>query len=612
MHVTYDQFRVGIAFVFFLINLNTNILIITILMQFKKQILATVALIGLVATSCIDDKYDLSDIDTNVRVDVTDLVIPVNVDEITLKSVFDVKEDDRIQVVNGEYAVIENGDFTSDVVKIDAIVLPSPVIDPTVTTINTGFGGISIGNIPSKIIELPFNTPVTEFSAATEAVSSSIISIKEVGTDFNITVSIAIREFAGKLSSFELKNLVLQLPSGLQLTSKDGSYNPATGEFTAHSIVSSGNKVIFAFNVSKVDYEQSKMDYTYSSDIRKLVFEDKMYVKSAVLSLNTDNITGIASIPSQLTLDTKYEMSDVRVTDFSGRIKYEITGTEISDVDLSNLPDVFAQSGTDIRIANPQIYLSVNNPLESYRLRATAGLTITSYHNGAEPDKYSLDAPGYFTVPGDPGKGIYNFYMSPETVKDVYEGYDGAEHVGFKSLSNVLSGDGLPKRLGVQLDNPSLPEQDVTGFRLGEDLGAVNGRYTFLAPVQLGADSKIVYSDDVDGWSDDELENVTITTLSINAVVSTDVPVAIDFTGYPIDKDGNRINNVEIVGAKIDANANNQQLAITITGEINKLDGIHFQAVATAGKDAGVLRPDMNIRVGDIRAKVSGYYEKEL
>lgn len=581
-------------------------------MQLKKQILATVALTAMVATSCIDDNYDLSDIDTNVRVDVTDLVIPVNVDEITLKSVFDIKEEDRIQVVNGEYAVIENGDFTSDGIKIDAIVLPSPVIEPTVTMIPTGLGGISAGNIPTGKIELPFTTPETEFNAVTEAVSSSILSIEEVGTDFNITVSIAIRELAGKLSSFELKNFKLQLPSGLQLVSKNGSYDPATGEFSAESIVSSGNEVVLDFTVSKVDYEQSKMVYTYSPVSRRLVFNDKMYVKNAILSLNTSNMTGLSSMPSQLTLETRYKMSDIEVTDFSGRIKYEITGTEISDVDLSDLPDVFAQSGTDIRLANPQIYLSVNNPLENYKLRAKAGLTITSYHNGTESDRYSLDAPGYFTVPGDPGKGIYNFYMSPEPVKDVYEGYAGAEHVGFKSLSNVLSGDGLPQRLSVQLDNPSLPEQNVVGLKLGEDLGIINGRYTFLAPVQLGENSKIVYSDDVDGWSDDDLDNVTITTLSINAVVSTDVPVAIDFTGYPIDKDGNQINDVNIVGAKVDANANNQHLTITITGKINKLDGIHFQAVAVAGKDAGVLRPDMNIKVGDIRAKVSGYYEKEL
>lgn len=38
-------------------------------------------------TGCIDKDYDLSDIDTNVRVEVDDLVVPVNLDAITLSNI---------------------------------------------------------------------------------------------------------------------------------------------------------------------------------------------------------------------------------------------------------------------------------------------------------------------------------------------------------------------------------------------------------------------------------------------------------------------------------------------------------------------------------------------
>ena len=75
---------------------------------------------------------------------------------------------------------------------------------------------------------------------------------------------------------------------------------------------------------------------------------------------------------------------------------------------------------------------------------------------------------------------------------------------------------------------------------------------------------------------------------------------------------GKRINNVEIVGAQISANASQQKLTIRITGEITRLDGIEFVAKAKAGANAGVLKPDMKITLSDIRPVVSGYYEKEL
>ena len=46
----------------------------------------------LLFASCIDDKYDLGDIDTTVEVKVVDLVVPMNLDEITLSSLISLDE----------------------------------------------------------------------------------------------------------------------------------------------------------------------------------------------------------------------------------------------------------------------------------------------------------------------------------------------------------------------------------------------------------------------------------------------------------------------------------------------------------------------------------------
>lgn len=83
---------------------------------------------GLIAaasvTSCVDDKYDLSDIDTTARIQVDNLTIPVNVDAITLSSLLDLDPNDpdaKVKEVNGIYAVVENGDFHSEMVHINQI-----------------------------------------------------------------------------------------------------------------------------------------------------------------------------------------------------------------------------------------------------------------------------------------------------------------------------------------------------------------------------------------------------------------------------------------------------------------------------------------------------------
>ena len=56
-------------------------------------------------TSCVDDKYDLSDIDTTVKVDVNHLTIPVNIDQIDLSSIIDLDEEDNIKVIDGQYVL---------------------------------------------------------------------------------------------------------------------------------------------------------------------------------------------------------------------------------------------------------------------------------------------------------------------------------------------------------------------------------------------------------------------------------------------------------------------------------------------------------------------------
>jgi hypothetical protein len=59
--------------------------------------------------SCVNGDYDLSDVDTTVGVKINDLTIPLNLDEVTLKSVLELEDDSQIKEVNGEYAVIEVG-----------------------------------------------------------------------------------------------------------------------------------------------------------------------------------------------------------------------------------------------------------------------------------------------------------------------------------------------------------------------------------------------------------------------------------------------------------------------------------------------------------------------
>lgn len=72
-------------------------------MKFCSQKWWLAAALPLLA-GCVNDDYDLSDIDTTTRVSVNDLILPVNIDAITLGDVISVDEDSRIKpvIINGQ------------------------------------------------------------------------------------------------------------------------------------------------------------------------------------------------------------------------------------------------------------------------------------------------------------------------------------------------------------------------------------------------------------------------------------------------------------------------------------------------------------------------------
>ena len=125
--------------------------------------------------------------------------------------------------------------------------------------------------------------------------------------------------------------------------------------------------------------------------------------------------------------------------------------------------------------------------------------------------------------------------------------------------------------------------------------------------------STIVYSDRKDGWNDEDVDAITITHLSLTCTVTNSCPVSAELRAYPIDKEGNRIPGVELKTLQpIAANSTDQNVVIEMTGTIKHLDGVIYEAVVNAGSSEEALSPNQTIVLKNIRATVSGYYEKKF
>ena len=84
--------------------------------QLPRNLWAFLAVSGLLLTtsSCVDNAYDLDDIDSEYEIKVTDLTLPVKLDAFELSSVFNLDDESVIKDIDGVYAVNIDGEFHSD------------------------------------------------------------------------------------------------------------------------------------------------------------------------------------------------------------------------------------------------------------------------------------------------------------------------------------------------------------------------------------------------------------------------------------------------------------------------------------------------------------------
>lgn len=584
----------------------------------KSRLISFGSLAGLavILTGCVDNDYDLSNIDTTSEIKVNNLTLPVKMDAITLNDIFDIEEGSKIQTVtvNGQefYAVTQHGDISSQSIDIPAFTTFSPTIAETNATFELQLPDINTrADLPS--LEYRYNLkgfdpqPVSIKAEGIDEAVKDILMLESKPMTFKVT----FRET--ELPSFidlYFEKLELEILKGLQFTSlpSNYSYNPTSGILTLTDIACPDKTATIALTATGIDFTKNDTkvqngNFDFTGEVRLL---------SGVLK-TVINLSQIESFtPSaKVNFNVKTVVDPFEATHFTGNVEYHLTGNglDIAPVTLNDIPDFLNQPGTDLKLANPQIYLNLNNPVANYNLYYQTGLELVSVR-GENKTPYSPDN-GKLIATEVYNPGPYNFVLSPKEPTSPLEDYASRlQHIPFTGLSDVLSGDGLPEQIEINLLNPGLPFQKVVRFELGNPIDGISGSYDFIAPIALKNGSTIVYSDSKDGWNDEDIDKIKITTLEIEADVTSTIPLEASLVAYPLAVGGNRIPGVKAYG-EIPANANGKHIIIKMEGTIEHLDGVTFEATVHPGSE-NTLAPNQTIRLENLRAKVSGSYTTDF
>lgn len=585
--------------------------------------LAGVTAIAPCLTSCIDNDYDLSDLDKTVEVKVNDLTVPVNLDEIYLKSIIKPDEGSCIKELDGEYALVKSGSIKSDAVEIDRQHVDAPTVNPTVRDIEQS-ETMPDGTVPTEQQQSYDMVDIMgDFTYDKNDIPNEILALRSMGVDWTLSVTVTIDDPDGIFRAISFHNVIINFPKGL--VSDDTKYDPVTGDYDLGNVdVPYGERsYTLSLPVQGVDLtDWTDEEFSFipgSGDIKgKVHIAGHVGVKSgdAVITL----LAG-SDKPQTVHLTMAPTLSDILVKSFSGRVQYTFSDFTIPTVDINDLPDILADESTDVILENPQLYISLNNPVADYRLSAATGLQLTPMRGSVASDPVSLDPGQSINIGIDKGiAGPYEFCVSPTPPDSYYEGFENAVHVGCAGLADVLSGTGVPTAIGVDLPDARVLPGDVENFILGVSMGEIEGSYTVYCPLDFGPGSKIVYSDTIDGWNDETVDRIVISSLTLNTDITNNLPFDVVLTGYPLSmtESGEAVRSVDPVTGKevsiseVTVPAGTTSVSLSTDGTVVRLDGIHFVARALVTSDHEVLSPETAIRLSNIKVKVSGSYTDTL
>lgn len=565
-------------------------------------------------SACVDNNYDLSNIDTTTRLAVNELTVPFNVSCFEFDQILDADKYEGLAkdtVIQGEDTVInyyikKEGSFSSDVIKVQDFTVSRPAVDIVSSQIDlyvpAGISGIR------AYYDLRTDRPAT-FKAEAENFDGAIKRIDYIYGSSTIVSTLRLEGLsANVVKNVKIEGLVLQYPKGMDIA--DSRYDKNTGTYDLSNEVFIPNdrgEIMIENKISGVDAAIANLKIDYET--KRIVYEDKVSVLEGRANIYIDS-----DMPRSAKFVLSPSILEIKATAFSGEIEYEVKNLEAQTIDLGEVPEFINQTGTNLSLTNPQIYLTFNNPVHEYGVYFNSGLQLETSHKGTT-NVYATDE----LIRTSKTEEINTFVLSPMKPEKMLGGYEDATHVSFKKLSNVLADtDGIPKTIKVNATAPKMPRQTVEKFKLGTDLEAVKGCYTFYSKLDLNEGSTIVYTDTVDGWNDEDVDKIVIEKIKVDFDAKTELPLEAVFSVCPIELGGKVRNDVQgtsnLLRAYADYDEEKDHISIIIDASknpIQHLDGVLFKTDILDKKTAEIY-PNMKLYVKNLKVTITGYYDTEL
>lgn len=582
----------------------------------KHHLLPSALLVAgfLTLTGCTNNDYDLNNVDATMGFGSESLVIPnSSTKDIPLKDVLDLKEGGCVVTdAAGNYLFqLAGGDVAAANPNISPIILDvTNVFDGDISLSSTASTGAKARRAPGSSLHIASpKVMMFEYHGNDRAVKSlNEAEIDETTTNNNISIKLDFSNISTAVSNIE--SAALTLPAYLsisQVNSKGNGVPTLNGSKVTVTDISTAHPL-------ELSLTTQKLDFTNQNDHGSLSINNGAIDLTGYFSIALQcNVTG--AMPDNPTIKAKIGVADRTITmrSATGIFDPTINLSSLGEVDVTGLPDFLDDDDVVADLDNPQILLTVNNNMD---VAATVSATVISTKEGRELARVTL--PEMSVAKNGPSK----ICICRQKTNELTQQYGEANVYAVSNLSTLINR--IPDHIKI-VDVNAHAKAEVATIVFGKEY-QVKPSYKVNAPLAFGENANIVYEDSFTGWNDDidELDLAEGTYIEVTANVENKVPAYLTVKAYPVDAQGNKIEDkllIEIpdeVAASTDGTtAVTTPITMKITPKVKnslkQLDGLVFRLEGSAksangNKVTGISlnEKEHTLKLNDIKVKIVG------
>ena len=538
------------------------------------------ALASCLLSACVDDKYDVNDMDMTIG-STSDLALPsLSTDSILLKNIMDLGEDDIIKVKDGEFRLVTSGQANMTETEVNEITISKPNIEAVHTNVQLNTNGNparyrAVAGVPDETFAYTIteqNKAFFEVNETSNVISEDLVDVDAVafkeGIVLKSTLNLTFSNGGDFIKKIHLQNLSLSTPKDLSFEKAELTYTQNGQSRTNQVSISDGLVSISGENDVVVDagkpvylaltLDMAEVNGNGISFVNKKIEINSLFKFNGTFAIKSEEFenlsaaqlqqiqdNGIASvIPQEVAFDIVSAFSDnisvVRVDAIAQKAV-----SEPEPIVLDNMPNFLKDESVKIVLNNPPFIIEWNNPFPAGSVVNPDAAAVKNNLTIESVKGDEVIARKLATLTGIPsGKSILVLADAPATaeVPARYASYNRI-NVVVENLNELLMT--IPDKICINFAPVTIALKDLVPGQYNTQVD-----YCVDTPLEFLGGSKLIYEDVEDVEDDmDDASDFDAKAIEIQANVVTNLPMDLTLSVDALDRNGRSLK-----GGVIDVN----------------------------------------------------------